>query len=75
MESRKRSIVKTITWRVIATLITFTIVLLLTKKVVLSVEIGLIDVAIKIFAYYSHERIWDRIYFGRRKRVKEDYTI
>ncbi len=75
MESRKRSIVKTITWRIIATLITVSIVYFFTREVVLSAGIGLVDVIVKVIAYYSHERIWDRIYFGRRKKVKEDYTI
>ncbi len=75
MESRKRSIVKTITWRFIATVVTFTIVYLFTKELVLSVGIGLVDVVVKTIAYYSHERVWDRIYFGREKKAKEDYMI
>ncbi len=75
MESHKRSIVKAITWRVIGTLVTFLVAYLFTKEVVLSMGIGFGDAAIKIVIYYSHERVWDKIDFGRRKRAKEDYNI
>ena len=74
MESHKRSIAKAMTWRIFATFVTMVVVYIFTKEVVLSVGIGLLDTAIKIFAYYSHERLWDKIGFGR-KMVKEDYTI
>lgn len=74
METRKRSITKAITWRTFATFTTMLVVYIFTKEVVLSAGIGLADTAIKIFAYYSHERLWDRMNFGRRK-PKEDYMI
>ena len=75
MESHKRSIIKAITWGGIATLIVFAIVYLFTKEVVLSVGISLFDRGVKIIAYYFHERLWNKIYFGREKKVEEDYTI
>ncbi len=70
MESHWRSIVKAISWRILATLVTFTVVFLVTKEAVVAMSIGLVDGIIKICAYYSHERLWNRISFGRRK-VKE----
>ena len=73
MESRKRSIIKAVTWRITATLITFLVAYLLTKEVVLAMGIGFLDASIKILAYYGHERLWNRIDFGRKKG--EDYTI
>ena len=75
MESHKRSIVKALTWRVTATLVTTLVVYSLTREVVLAMSVGFVDAAIKILAYYSHERLWDRINFGRSKEVKEDYMI
>jgi len=33
--------------------------------VVLSISIGFVDTTIKIFTYYSHERLWNRVDFGR----------
>ena len=74
MESHRRSIVKAISWRIIATLVTFLVAYLFTKEAVLAMGIGFGDAIIKIGAYYSHERLWNRISFGRRK-VEEDYKI
>jgi len=74
MESRRRSIAKAMSWRVIATLVTFVIAYLITKEAILSLSIGFGDAIVKIGAFYSHERLWNRISFGK-KRVKEDYTI
>ena len=74
METHKRSVTKAITWRIFATFVTISVVYIFTKEVVLSASIGLADTLIKVFAYYSHERLWDRISFGRKK-VKEDYVI
>ncbi len=75
MESHKRSIIKAVTWRIFATSITMLVVYAFTKEIVLSASIGLVDTAIKIFAYYSHERLWERIGFGRKKVKEEDYII
>ncbi len=74
METHKRSVTKALTWRIFATFVTMLVVYIFTKELALSAGIGLLDMLIKIFAYYSHERLWDRISFGRKK-VKEDYMI
>ncbi|TFG48150.1 MAG: DUF2061 domain-containing protein, partial [Candidatus Brocadiia bacterium] len=29
--------------------------------------IGILDTFVKIGAYYFHERVWDRLNFGKRK--------
>jgi len=75
VESHKRSILKAVTWRVLATLVTTIVVYLFTREVILSIGIGFVDAAIKIFTYYAHERLWNRISFGRKKEIKEDYMI
>ncbi len=74
MESHRRSITKTLTWRIIATFVTISVVYAFTREFALSAGIGLADTVVKLFAYYSHERMWDRISFGRKKE-KEDYMI
>ncbi|MCK5612956.1 DUF2061 domain-containing protein [Candidatus Pacearchaeota archaeon] len=75
IESHRRSIVKALTWRVIATLVTTLVVYSFTREVVLAMGIGFVDAAIKMVAYYLHERLWNRINFGIKKEVKEDYMI
>ncbi len=67
MESHYRSIVKTLTWRVLATAITFSVAWILLGKLGKAVEIGILDTLIKLGAYYSHERAWNRLQFGKPK--------
>ncbi len=65
MESHYRSIVKAITWRTGGTVVTFAVAWILTDDLSLSVGIGLLDTVIKIGAFYAHERIWNRLSFGK----------
>lgn len=65
-ENKKRSIVKTISWRTIATLTTAIIVYIFTGKLILAISIGSIEVITKIVLYFFHERAWNKINYGRR---------
>ena len=57
-ESHTRSILKGISWRIIATLTTISIAYLITGKLDFALEIGGIEVISKIVLYYFHERLW-----------------
>ena len=63
----RRSIAKAISWRIIATLTTVTIVYILTGKLTLAMEVGIFDVTSKILFYYLHERGWEKISWGQLK--------
>ena len=67
MESHFRSIAKAITWRSGGTVVTFVVAWIITGDVSLSVGIGFADTAVKIGAFYIHERIWNRLRFGKIK--------
>ena len=67
MESHVRSIAKAITWRAGGTLVTVVVAWILTGNLSLAVEIGLINTVIKIGAFYAHERLWNRLSFGKQK--------
>ena len=67
MESHFRSIMKALSWRLCATTITFFVSWALTGELTLAVEIGLIDSLLKLGAYYSHERLWIKVGFGKLK--------
>jgi adenylylsulfate kinase len=67
MDSRLRSLGKAATWRVVATLITVSVAFGITGEVVLAATIGLVDTAVKVLAYYGHERMWNRLEAGRRQ--------
>lgn len=68
MESHVRTIMKALSWRFIATLITFAVALFVTGQLKFAAEIGLADTIIKLGAYYFHERTWMRVAFGTLKR-------
>ena len=72
-ETHARSIAKAVSYRIVGSSVTGLIVYLLTGKGTLSVGAGLLDVVLKIFAYFIHERIWNHIEFGRGK--PPDYEI
>jgi uncharacterized membrane protein len=67
MESSARSIAKAVSYRILGSAVTGLIVFALTGKGVLSLGAGALDIVLKIGAYFLHERIWDRIDFGRAK--------
>ena len=68
MKDKKcRSLLKAITWRVVAVFITFFVSFILTGKIILATAIGLVDSFIKIFVYYFHERVWEAVNFWRIK--------
>ena len=73
MESHSRTIAKALSWRFIATLITFTVAWIVTRELTFAAEIGLADTIIKLGAYYFHERLWIRIQFG--KLIRPEYEI
>ena len=73
MDSQARSVIKAVSWRVLALLITFSVSWILTGELELAATIGAVDSLIKIVTYYGHERIWNRIKFGRMKMP--DYEI
>ena len=64
-ETRFRSILKALTWRLIASLVTASIVFIITQEAALSVSVGIIDSLVKVFAYYFHERLWTVITIGK----------
>ena len=65
METTRRSIAKAISWRLIATVITSSLALGLTGQWEFAATIGVADTALKFFVYFGHERLWNRIPFGR----------
>jgi uncharacterized membrane protein len=60
-ETHMRSILKGLTWRVVASFTTMTIAWYITGKVQLALEIGFIEVFAKVAIYYAHERLWANV--------------
>lgn len=64
--TRSRSAAKAITWRITGTADTFIISLLITKKPVVAASIASVEVLTKTILYYFHERIWNKVSWGRK---------
>ena len=63
--TKKRSLVKTITWRVIATTDTFILAWLFTSDEVIAASIAGLEVVTKLILYYVHERGWSSLQWGQ----------
>lgn len=68
--SRKRHILKTITWRIIGTLDTMVLSWIITGSWKIGVAIGGVEVVTKMVLYYLHERAWYKFSkFGVKKKT------
>ena len=61
-----RSLLKTISWRVVGTIDTITISFIITGEIASALSIGSIEVVSKMILYYFHERAWAKV-----KRVEK----
>lgn len=75
-ESHYRSILKGISWRCIATADTILVVLLITClngncSIDNALKIGFFEFFIKLAVYYVHERIWQKILYGKEVNPRQ----
>lgn len=66
-ETKARSIVKTISWRILATLTTISLVYIFIGDTTIALTVGGIEVVLKMFIYFLHERTWDKLKFGKHE--------
>ena len=64
-EKPLRSIVKSISWRIIGTLDTIIISYIITGHLTLAFKIGSVELVTKMVLYFFHERIWNSIKWGK----------
>jgi uncharacterized membrane protein len=74
-EKNYRSLVKSLSYRVTGTIATFIISYLVTGEVKFALSIMSVDFISKIGIFYLHERVWDKIKFGRIQENPNDYQI
>ena len=61
-----RSIVKSVSWRIVGTLDTIIISWIITGKVAMALTIGSIELLTKMVLYFFHERLWNIIKWGKQ---------
>jgi uncharacterized membrane protein len=49
---------KTISWRIWATLITFLVTWIMVRNIKTGLKVGVADTTIKFFTYYIHDFVW-----------------
>jgi uncharacterized membrane protein len=59
-DSTSKSIIKTISWRIVGTIDTMVIAYVLTGELTLAASIGTVEVFTKMILYYFHERFWNK---------------
>ena len=64
-ERRRRSVIKGLSWRITGTLDTMLIAYLITGEFAMAFSIGGIELITKMVLYYLHERVWNKIKWGK----------
>ena len=67
-ETQQRTLAKTMTWRILATMTTALLVYLFTGDFTLALEVGALEVILKLLLYYVHERGWSYITWGLKQK-------
>jgi len=70
LENKKRAIFKAITWRLFGFISTAVIVFVYSKNLKEALMVGAGIDGLKLFFYYLHERLWNRVQFGRTKTLE-----
>lgn len=66
-ETKARSILKAFSWRTWATITTAIIVFVFTGKFALALTVGALEVVAKMGLYFFHERLWQKIRWGKKE--------
>lgn len=70
IQSRRRHLAKTITWRLIGTVDTILIGWVITGDPWIGVQVGGVEMVTKMVLYYFHERAWFR--YGKLGRKNNE---
>ena len=68
-ESRKRSVSKAVTYRIVVVIIDFSVIYLLTGKIMMAVGFMIISNIYTTITCFIHERIWNKIQWGPQQKV------
>ena len=66
-DSAIRSVIKAVSWRILATVTTVLVIYALTDDGDLAMTVGYLEATIELVLYYFHERIWNRLRVGMTK--------
>ncbi len=64
-ESRRRSLIKGISWRITGTIDTLILSYLFTGSLQIALGIGTTEIVTKVVLFYFHERFWNKMSWGK----------
>jgi uncharacterized membrane protein len=70
MASKRRSLAKSITWRLIAIFVTFAVGFVMTNSWEFAASLSLVSNLINFILYYIHERFWLKVDWGKSGGIK-----
>ena len=65
-DTSKRSLIKTVTWRVTGSSATFLIAYFMTGNFAIAGVIGIVQLISNSILYFIHERVWNQIKWGKK---------
>jgi len=65
--TKKRSLAKSLTWRVVAIVVTFATIYLLTGEIDTASAGTILANSVNFILYYFHERVWNAVSWGKSK--------
>jgi len=68
MDTHTRTLVKSITWRLVALVTTVAAVWYYSHDWTLALTSGLVANVVKFVLYYIHERVWNKVKWGTFKK-------
>ena len=68
LNSNKRHLLKTITWRILGTIDTMLLAWLISGNPLTGFKIGMAEVITKMLLYYLHESVWYKFDYGLEER-------
>jgi uncharacterized membrane protein len=75
-DKRYRSLVKAVSWRLTGSMDTMIISFLITGHLRWALTISGVELFTKVGLFYAHERVWERLPFGRVKEpAKPSFEI
>ena len=66
-----RSLAKAVSWRVTGTIDTMVVSYLVTHQIKWALTISAVEFCTKILLFYGHERLWEKLSFGRVKEAQK----
>ena len=65
-EKTSRSFLKSVSWRILGTIDTIIISYLITDTLEFALRIGFVELLTKMGLYFLHERLWNKIKWGKK---------